>query len=442
VKLKKSYFCNQQYKPLVAAIVLSVSVPVSALELNAGASLSARQSNNTFRSDSNETDNLSIEPGITMNGQHEGPNLQAALDYQFERRFHSESANNERSFLQGGANINWQALPERLEFNVNQTSTESTRNTTQRGAPNDQGVSHNLSAGPTLYFRVRESDQLRFTYLYEERSSNLSENDSTSDVVSGSYAYQVSESTSITAEHRQEEISFSSILANDLDATHQTLSYAYRTDSMSFELTGGYSEFERDGAETVDGGTGELNWQKQFGTFNATLFATHNISNQTSRLFQNLGGLDRDEFDLFINTNIAEVFTETGYGMSATQEVGATQFRLSTSAYRYEFEDLTADTEEYQISIGATRRVKPNIDLDIAVRYRYSETDDLPETPISPARVGEEGKTYSFIGALTWAISSNFNFSAGAEYRTRSDDFDETVTFATVTYALFSRNYN
>lgn len=426
-------------KPLVAAIALVLCAPASALELEASTTLTARHSNNTFRSENDQQNNFSLEPGILLDGFHDGPNLQAALNYQFERRFHTEDGNSQRNFFRGGADIDWAVIPDRLVLNLDQSSTESTRSANQSGTENDREVTDNLSVGPTLFFRVRETDRLSFTYLYEDRNAILDENDSTSNILSGSYTFQFSEFTSLTAEHREEEIDFSSELSRKLDVTKQTLSYAYRNDGAWLQITGGRSEYERDGAEPVEGDVGSFNWRKQAGLTAFSLFARRNITNQSSRLFQSLDDIDFDDFILFIDANIAEVFIETAYGFSVTQEIGATVVRFAADAFKYDYESLVADRDEYLFTLGAERQINRNMSLDVAARYRIFEDEDLPATALVPADLGEKGKLFVIRGALGWNIASNFNLNVGVEYRNNASGYNETVSFVTATYGLFKR---
>ncbi len=426
-------------KPLIAAISIVLCAPANALELNAATTLTARHSNNTFRSENDQKNNFSLEPGILLDGMHDGPNLQAALNYQFERRFHTEDGNSQRNFFRGGADIDWMLIPDRLEINLDQSSTESTRSASQSGTENDREVTDNLSVGPTLFFRVRDTDRLSFTYLFEDRNGILDENDSTSNIFSGSYTFQFSEFSSLTAEHREEDIDFSSDLARQLDATKQTLSYAYRNEGVWLQITGGRSEYEREGAEAIEGDVGEFNLRKEAGLTSFTLFARREITNQSSRLFQSLEDINFDDFILFIDANIAEVFIETGYGFGVTQEIGATQVRFSADVYKYDYESLVADRDEYLITLGAERRVNRNMSFDVAARYRVSEDDDLPGTPLAPADLGERNKLFVIRGELDWDIASNFNLGVGVEYRNNASGYNETVSYATATYALFRR---
>lgn len=439
--LKSVTRSNPAHKPLLAALALTLGAPANALEVNAATTLTTRHSNNTFVTEDDRTNNFSLEPGVKLNATHEGPGLRAGVDYQFERRFHTESDNTERNFFNGTAVVDWMILPDRLQFNLNQSSTESTLNARQFGAPNDRIVTDNLSAGPTLMFRVRDTDRLRFTYLYEDRNDPLDENDSTSDVLAGSYVYQVNDYSSLTAEHREEEITFSSDLAPDLDVTKQTLSYVYRNQGVTLELVGGYSEFEREGAEAVDGAVGELNWSKEFGPTTVGLFGQHQITNQSSRLFTELDDFDlNNDFTLFLNTNIAEVFTETNYGFEVSHVIGPNQLSFSATSFKTDYEEFVGDTDAYLIAIGLERLVNRNMTLDVRARFRRYEEDSVPPTLLRLGTEGAENKQFETRATLDWEIATNFNLLIGVEYRNLGGGIDETMSFATATYALFKRN--
>lgn len=432
---------NPRHKPLLAALALLVSAPASALEYNAATTLTTRHSNNTFLTEDDRENNFSLEPGILLDARHEGPNLNAGIDYQFERRFHTESDNTERNFFTGNAAIDWMILPDRLQFNANQSSTESTFNARQFGAPNDRIVTDNLSAGPTLMFRVRDTDRLRLTYLYEDRNDPIDENDSTTDVLSGSYMFQINGYSSLTAQHREEEIEFKSDLAPDLDVTKQSLSYVYRNQGTSLELVGGYTEFEREGAEPVDGGVGSLTWTKEFGQTTFRLFGTHQITNQSSRLFTELDSTDLNrDFTLFLNTNIAEVFTETNFGFQIDHIVGPNEYSFSATSYRSDFEEFVGDSKSYLVAVGLERLVRRNMTFDIIARYRRYEEDDVPPTLLLPGIIGADTKNFETRATLDWEVASNLNLLIGFEYRNVGSGIAETVTFATATYALFKRN--
>lgn len=415
-------------------------MPVSALELYGATTLSARHSNNTLRSEDDRLNNFSLEPGLLLDMVHEGNNLNAVLDYQFERRFHTEERNSERNFFSGGARVNWTLLPDRLEINLNQNSTESTRVGSQRGAPNDTDVTDNLSVGPTLFFRVRDTDRLNFTYLYEDRNAILDEDDSRSDVLSGSYLFQFTEFSSFTLEHREEDIKFSSDLARDIDVTNQTLTYNYRNSGVNFTLGGGHSEYERDGAEPIDGAIGDMRFYRSSGPTSFTVYARRNITNQSFRLFEQLDEINFDDFTLFLDANIAEVFTETAYGIQYTQQVGATLLRFGLDFFQYDYEEtLRGDRDEYVVNFGATRRINRAMTLTAGARYRVQDTDDIEATPLAPAEEGEEFKLVTLRSQLTWNVASRLNIGVGIEYNNTPGGFNETEAFITATFGRFRR---
>ncbi len=145
-----------------------LTAPVAAVEWNVTVDYAAEYTTNSARTTDNEIEEWIHRPGISVNAVHDGPNLELNGGYSFERRIYEEDLFDNENATTGSAELLWHALPERLDFVVRNSRTESARRSIDAVTQDNRQVVSTTEIGPTLRFRARGSDEFQLEYLYSD----------------------------------------------------------------------------------------------------------------------------------------------------------------------------------------------------------------------------------------------------------------------------------
>lgn len=159
---------------LVSLTTLSL-LPITSEALDIGVTVDVESefTTNTALTETNELEEWIHKPGINFSASHEAPNLTLEADYSFEHRFYQEDLFEDESATTGRADILWNAIPERLDFTVRNTRTETPIEAIDAATPSNRQETSNTEAGPTLRFHTRGDDEFQLEYLFGARSSDL-----------------------------------------------------------------------------------------------------------------------------------------------------------------------------------------------------------------------------------------------------------------------------
>ena len=113
---------------LVVVLGLVVSAPgiVRALDASLTIEHEAEYTDNSARTETNEVEEWINTPAVGITARHAGTAAELDLNYRYEKRFYEKDLFEDEDALTGTTNLVWHALPERLDFTVVNTRTEST----------------------------------------------------------------------------------------------------------------------------------------------------------------------------------------------------------------------------------------------------------------------------------------------------------------------------
>lgn len=378
---------------------------------------------NTARTANNDIEEWIHRPGIDLGITHEGANLELNADYNFERRFYEKDLFDDENVTTGAAVLLWHALPQRLDFVVRNTRTESTQRARDVQTQNNRQEVTYTEAGSTLRLQPRSGDELQFEYLFTDVRAEETNTDSQRHTGTARYILRMSAARGITFESSFTDIDFDNPFAPDIESWRHSVTYRQTGANLQLSLTGGYNRFDRDlDRDTVDGGmfNVDLGWQR--GASRLSLSGGQQLRDNSSRLTGATG------FGEFIreDTDLNEAFTETLGRLTWSQSFGRTNLGLSVFASKEDYEDVARDSERVGVSLTLSRQLNRRTTMEARFAATNRKFDDQMQA----------FDEYNGSLRLTRELGRALNVSLGVVYEERNGDGDAGTDFREWIYSI------
>ena len=349
---------------------------VNALDIEATAFMFSEYTNNASNSERDKQSDIEIEPGLELSGTHNSAQLSLDAQYRIRHRMFLEDIFDDETVVTGNGRLNWMVLPDRFEINATQFRDETTTSTSSSGTFADRRRSSRTSVAPSLLFRFRGTDLLRLTYEFRDRQATDVDIDNTTNTARVSYTYAWGPATNWTLSTSRSDIEYSNTSTPDLEVTETTLEFSRGTGGNLFRLTGGGSNYEREGLQDVDGAIGSLLIQRQLAAKSSLrVRAERQITDDSTSFIQRLDNIQR-VFVGFENSDLSDVLTETSGDITLDFAAGATDYYVSGSYAIQDYEELPNDVERFDLTIGAERQIRPTLGTSAYLR-RFEVFEDL-----------------------------------------------------------------
>ncbi len=417
----------------VSGLVLGFSLAVNTQAIDVGLSLylDSNYTSNTALTETDETDEFIFTPGVRLLANHDGPNLAMAVDYDLSRQIYTEDLYSDEYVATGQANLVWNALPERLDFVVDHTRTQSTISSINSGAPDNRQETSNTSAGPILRFNPRGQDELEFEYRFGDRQTDRTQTDAELHNAAVRYNLAWSPTNILTFELQQNEVDYDADIVPDIDYSIGMLTLSRESPDVSFSLMGGFNKAERTlGREDVDGAIGSLSidWVATPAT-TVSIELDRDIRDQPPQL---LTGFAIDELDFQTNSGVAEVFVDSAADFRITRRLANSTAVTAGVFYDLtDYEDVPLDVETTGAVLALDRQLSRTTTLSASLVFTNQEYEDQND---------EADRVTAFVSVL-WQNSRRINTEFGFRYRTMDSDsdlnrrnYDEWGVFARFTY--------
>jgi len=422
---------------ILAATAMLFSSSVYAIDIGLTLSEESEYTTNSGLTERDEVEEWIHSPGANLQVSHDGPALVLNVDYNYRRRIYQQDLFDDDNEAAGSANLVWSVLPERLDFTVNHTRTQSAIQSINAITPNNRQETINTTAGPLVRFNPRGQDEIQFEYLWGDRSSEDTDTDATTHNFSARYQLAMSPTNSLTLEAINNQVQYENRFIPDLDTLVGQLTWARNLSNVTYSLTGGYNRTERTNSrDDVDGFIFDVqvNWQAR-STTTLTLTAARDIRDQSENLSS---GTFADELDFSVNSNLGEVFTNERAGLAINQRLGGrTTLDLSVSYDEEDYEDIGRDTQTLAIRLGLNRRLTQQLSLTLGLSADTQEFDDQ----------NDEIDTLRGDLFVDWALGRRTNVGIGVRYEERSSDsnlngreYDEWVGMIRISYDAIATN--
>ena len=420
-------------RPLIWLVVCAtVACPGATYALDATLTVGheVEHTDNSARTETNEVEEWSNTPSVSMTAEHSGTAAELNLDYRYEKRFYQEDLFDDEDAVTGSTNLVWHMLPERLDFTVVNTRTESTQRAIAANTEINRQVTTVTQAGPTLRFRTRGSDELQFQYLYGDVQAEETDTDSIRHTGIARYIIQSSASRSITIEAINNQVQYENPSAPDIDAWTGQMIWAQTSSATELSLTAGYTTMSRTlDRDDVDSPVIDLSLTWDVGpNTQLSLSGGLDIRDQSTTLTGGSAGFGEANST---NSDINEVFINTRGALALTQIFGRTNVTLSVGYDDEDYEEALRDNESVTFGVGIGRQLTPrtsfSLDADFINREFSDEGEDLDEIRANMRVVWEAGRRLSF--------------ALGVRYEEREGDFgfnnyEELIGSISVFYRL------
>ena len=407
-----------------------LATPTWAVEWDLAVNYTALHTTNTARTTDNEIDEWIHQPGISVGAEHDGPNLQLSGGYQFERRIYEEDLFDDDSVTTGSAELLWHVVPERFDFVVRNSRTESARRSIEAITQDNRQVVSTTEAGPTLRFRTRGNDEFQLSYLYTDVNAET-QTSSKRHTGTARYIVAFSATRSLTFEASSSQVEFDNSAAPDLDIWIGSATLAQTGSNTELSLTGGYTSVSRSsGLDDVDGPIFDLDltWQASPNTV-LGISGSRRIDDRSSALRAGTSDFG-DSVDA--NSDLNEVFTETMAEISLTRTFGRSRLGIRVFALQEDYEDVLRDNDRTGVGLTFGRDLTPLTTLSARIEVGTREFDDENEE-LDEVRGNVQ---------LVWRAGRRLTVSIGVAYEEReadtlgTRDYDEWLARFGVSYAL------
>lgn len=366
--------------PAAALFLAAVLSPAagSALELQAAAQVTSEYTSNTLLTETDEIGEWIFMPGVDFSAEQDTASLEMDIDYSYLRRMFTKDYWEDENRLVGLAAIDWHALPERLDFFLNNAVTESTIQAELAETPGNRQRVSTTEAGSRLRFQPRAADELQLEYLFRDVSTTESSRGSSQrNEGTARYLLGLSENRSLTAVGTYSDIRYDNSPFPDAEYWVATAGYRQSTGTVELELNVGYNWYERDGrGRTSDPVySGELTWAAT-STVEFSLAGSMLITDQGS-------GLASGD-TAYENTDVNAAFEETTGSVGYRHLLGANTVTLEGYWTRQEYADDVPLTNtrvggRFDFSRNLTRTTRFQAFADFSNRDFPDEGDDQDE---------------------------------------------------------------
>jgi hypothetical protein len=408
---------------LLAAAVFPGSRAWS-LEATGALNHTSEYTTNVARTDDDEEGEWIHSPGFTIGAIHNTATMDFSGDYTYERRIY-EGEFDDEDVTTGSASALWRALPNRLDFFVNNSRSESTERAIDPDTPENRQVVSDTSAGSILRFQPRRGDELNLRYSYDVNTRENTNDDSQSHTGTIDYVLGLSPSRAVIFQGVYGENNYDN--REDATSLTATIGYSETGRKVTIDVSAGYSDYQRDEEDSVNGGVynAALTWETS-GLSSLSFTASRGINDQSSSFY------DRDDFDdtLAENSGTNDVFTETTGEIVWDQTLGANELSFAVYASQEDYEDVEGDNDRIGTRFSFSRDLTRTTTFDLGVDYSHREFDDEDDEQ------DEVNASIRFTHAIGRALFVNWGVTYENRDTETTESYDETTFEVGLTYTF------
>ncbi len=318
---------------LLAAALLAALLPaaVQAMEVEAAAQYTAEYTSNTLRTENDEIGEWVHQPGVDLRVEQDTASLEMDVDYSYIRRIFTKDIWTDEDRLVGTANVDWHALPERLDLFVNNTRTETTIAALRTSVRDNRQIDSTTEAGGRLRFQPRGADELQFEYVFRDVRRSRTNADSQRHNGTVRYLLGLSDNRGLVLQGTYSDIEYEGIFP-DADYTVAAVGYVQSSGPVELELSVGYNWFDRVGRGQTSNPfyDGTVTWQAT-----STVAFSASVGQMITDQGSGLASGDTAYEDTRINAAFEETLGSLGY----RHVLGANTLALEGYWIRQEYAD-------------------------------------------------------------------------------------------------------
>jgi hypothetical protein len=414
--------CGQLFKSLrlsLTAGLWAICCYAHAVELHVEAGYEAEYTDNTALSANNEVSEWIQTPQITVGLTEETQSVSASANYNVSRQIHQNNTFSDQTTGVGNGDLTWRAIPNRLDFELSNSSTQTTINSQDPNVPSNQQVTSTTTAGSTLTLDGPSNHMIQFHYDYAFVNAERTDTDSQRQTGEASYIVPLSPHKSARLNITVVDVNYANSQNPDYISQAAEVAYASAGDVVDLDTAIGYTVFDRrQQADDVKGTTGniDITWHVSDIT-NIHGGYSRSLQDQSTNITAGIPDYGQQFND---NTNLTTPYTldSTNIGISTQlghNTVDLTGFRDDIN-YDGSTTTTTGTTDADQNTIGTTlgvgRALRPTLRARLFATYA---TVDYK---------GQDRKDHNLYSGLRfdWTRWRNLTVFFGTTYEKRTSD--------------------
>lgn len=359
----------------IAAALLSVSA--QSLELNSTIGSTVEHTDNGLKSENNERSELESKLWLTIGARHQGPSLDLALDYRFDRLWYKHDTQEDQSTIEGNTNLRWEILNERFYLDVAHSRRNILQDSAQLDVQDNREDRDVTQVTPSYVLRFGGADTVTIAGTFTDvRYEDRDDRDSQRYGGRATWSHGLSEVDNLLLEISSTEVENESEVAGDYRYDSVTIGYGANLSKLSYTILVGANRIERDdNRDDVDGGLVDITADYRSGFQVWSLTAHHGITDSSfgngNNVLEDFYRYDSsfNEVDILEETSVQLDWSSTGVCSGCTVNVGAFY-------EKEDYEEQPDDNQEWGVELGFRYQVTRLATAGIIYRYRDLSFDD------------------------------------------------------------------
>jgi hypothetical protein len=418
---------------LINAMGAGVAIAAPNLEVDVGAGLEYH-SNAARTSIDEQSDVAQLARAAVSWRDLTGP-LSADIGYGVEYRDYQDDVEDDETAVNGRANLNWRALPRRLDVILQHQISETQTDLRTVDTPSNRERRSVLTGGLNGYLNFSSVDSLVISPRYTEVTFSESEqSDSQRSSVGASWVHALDAVSRFTVGGDVGRVKFNDTPQQDYDSQLVQVGYETALARLSYSVSGGVSRFDRDELDDVDGHLIRAGVNYQGDGFDVG-------GNFVSELTDSSIGLSANEFSLTnfqandTNFNQVDVIQRTQMDLFWTRQFDASRtLNLTVGATRDDYDIQPQDQDRAYVEAGYRHALSTFLTLDARARFERTEFTDDP--------LGREYDDTRVTLAAQYRFTQDLDatLSLSREERSADDElfeYTDNVAMLTINYRLF-----
>ena len=359
---------------VIGVFCLAAPAPLMAMEAKLSASIGGEHTDNSLQTDSGESSDFENKLGVILGLTHEGADVQTEINYQALRTHYTKDTQADNTEVNGNLDLTY----EQVEGAVYWRLDNSIRNIVKDKAASDIAENRenrsNTTLSPEFIMRLSGANQLRMNLSYTDVRYEDSDQDSNRMGGGVQWFRALSEIDNLSLRLNYSDVGFD----NDddgYDYYQAFVNYSANLSKLTYSLSMGYNETQRDGAEDIGGNFLNAEFDYVSGPSSWGLALSQELTD-TSRGNGNEGF---DELSSFQTTsNEVDVFELTAVRFSWVNSgvCGACVLNTFISFEMEDYKELVDDNEELSADVSFSYDLTRESKISFGVGYSDFSFDD------------------------------------------------------------------
>jgi hypothetical protein len=246
--------------PRISAILVAsiVAASAQALEITANVGYQAEYTDNTEQTPDDEINEWIQSPEATLLVNHDGPSTFVEVDYRARREIHQEVSSLDQTIVDGNALLTWQAIANRLKFDVSNTRTQTTIDSRGQDVQDNLQVTNTAQGGATLTLDSFGNQRFELGYHFADVNADKTSTDSQRQLGDASYVIPISSEQRVQLNGSITDVNFEESAASDFVSREGDVQYVYDGDVLDVDMRIGYTVVDLQDLNDTQGTTGDI----------------------------------------------------------------------------------------------------------------------------------------------------------------------------------------